>query len=75
MLMKYRYDYAPYNDTIATEVFNNLYVSILIFYFSFFGPKLMSWFGGCLLLKHIPRLSIPPHIGNTDSEKGAWQLC
>lgn len=29
MLMKCRYDYFPYNNTIATEVFDNLYVRIL----------------------------------------------
>lgn len=26
--MAFRYDYFPYNDTIAAEVYNNLYVRI-----------------------------------------------
>lgn len=76
-LMKCRYDYYPYNDTVGTEVFDNLYVRMLSVLFPFFGPKLESWemSGECLLLKHVPRLSLHPYIGNTDSEKGARQLC
>lgn len=30
--MAFRYDYFPYNDTIATEVYNNLYVRVFGIY-------------------------------------------
>ena len=36
--MAFRYDYSPYNDTIAAEVYNNLYVRIIGVSFSTFGP-------------------------------------
>lgn len=41
MLMALRYDYSPYNDTIAAEVYDNLYVRIFGVHF-FIGPQLES---------------------------------
>ena len=41
MLMAFRYDYSPYNDTIAAEVYDNLYVRIFGVH-SFIGPHLES---------------------------------
>lgn len=42
MLMSFRYDYFPYNDTIAAKVYKNLYVCIFGIRLSSFGPSLES---------------------------------
>lgn len=74
--MTFRYDYYPYNDTIAAEVYNNLYVRILGLCFSSFGSELatseVSW--TFYSLDTLQSSLHPFGIGNTNSEKGDGQL-
>ena len=74
--MCFSYDYFPYNDTIAAGLYDNLYVRIFGIQSSVFGPNCKYWvmFWEFLRLRHVPRLNIRPRPGNTDDEKGGWQL-